>query len=262
MPRFTMISGALLSAAFAFFILIFVLIPSGYPGAGFFILVFCIIGCMALAAIFALIAIFKEKTIIPWIFLGVSFLPTLPLISQYIQNEIYYHKNTSTNEELFAGYEKLTGIRPILILEHKTYRDPEFLLDIAIADSLPCNDTIAGKQLFSMVVKTTEILAQNRALKSQKGKVSEYLLLEYIRVIDIGDSTVVRVSYLSGTNNEYKDGWKIPYYYSKELNCFEISLSDIERNRWKERTAEEYEKIFGYFLRNREMIPYAKISEN
>ena len=240
MGNYTKISIILLALAIIIIITTLYCLPWNAVGYSLYALIIIV----AIGIIVSLISAIKERTALSIIALSIFLLPVVLLVVNHLASSINYYmekkKNIITESELLDAYEKISGKRPLCLLNHPDEREHIYLLDVAWIDSDTIND---GEILLQY--ERAELRADNYVLKSLDTHIGDFrdiMLIHYRPCEDDGYSVRYynRYSYYyeynngyysmtsetDGVDHEWRDGYEL-IVYDNLLKYYEEHKSEI-----------------------------------
>lgn len=234
MNKYTKISGLILLAAIMAPITILLLVQGDLHPFYIFLLILEVL-LFIIGAIISIIGLIKTKSVIQGIILFFFLLPIIPIAEVTIKDAISANRKKITDEELLESYEKLTGIRPLAIIEPTSYR-PIFLLDIVrpnylLADSIK---RVEGEIILGCEDAKVHVFRSHS--ETFDGLASELRIKNLLRYIPIGEDCFrIEFYVLANAHFDYRDGIK-ERGLAKDDNYYDVDIAnpDIKDDDWYE----------------------------
>ena len=252
--KYTRISIMVLGFALAAILLAFISYTSGTGflgglNAGFLIGLYTAIVLVPISIIVSLVSLIKERTLLSVIIFLISLSPAVVVSATFISESIEDKRNWITEDELLDAYEKISGKKPLCLLD--SY-NRIYLLSIARIDC----DTI-GDDDFFLQYETANLGATNYQLKKLNADINDWRNIGVIHYIPYEDDGFYEYKV------RYYDRYSYLYEYQKRKKSYNkvFETDDVrysfDDSQWRDSlSAKEHQlNMLQYYMEHKPEIP-------
>ena len=221
----------------------------GGLNAGFLIGLYTAIVLVPVSIIVSLVSLIKERTFLSVIVFLISLSPAVVVSATYIGEMIEDKREMITDEELLDAYEKISGKKPLCLLDSYNCI---YLLSIARIDC----DTI-GDDDFFLQYETANLGATNYQLKKLNADINDWRNIGVIHYIPYEDDGFYEYKV------RYYDRYSYLYEYQKRKKSYNkvFETDDVrysfDDSQWRDSlSAKEHQlNMLQYYMEHKPEIP-------